>query len=395
MRWNKYLPFAIIYFFLNIVALPFGLTYTALLAPFFYAWILFRRKKELLLPFIAVFLPFVIAHFWIVGVNSKEYVITLLNIMAIYIFGQAFYTWLKLDTEKEKVFKTLLVINIILCLIGIVVYFTPASGIFWIQQNFTGTVKDFRRLKMFTYEASHYALMFTPLFLFYFLQYIFGKNRINTYWLLFMLFVPFILSFSIGVIGCLVAAGFITFLIHFRDLHTKRRIVNGFITTGLILTALFVVLFVFFRDNPIFVRLGNIISGNDTSAMGRTRNAFVLAGKILEENNSYWGIGIGQLKLVGEDLIRVYYLYYDNTPVAIPNAAAETLILFGWVGFIARILIQVSLFYITKVWTNYYRLMLFLFIFLYQFTGSFITNTAEYVIWIMAFTNAFPAFDVK
>jgi hypothetical protein len=38
--------------------------------------------------------------------------------------------------------------------------------------------------------------------------------------------------------------------------------------------------------------------------------------------------------------------------------------------------------------------MLFIFIFVYQFTGSFITNLAEYVIWILAFTNAFPQFDV-
>jgi hypothetical protein len=155
------------------------------------------------------------------------------------------------------------------------------------------------------------------------------------------------------------------------------------------------VLLIFFRDNPIFVRLGNIFSWNDTSAIGRTEDAFVLARKLLEEKNPYWGIGIGQLKLVGVGIIRAYYLYYDSTSIAIPNAAAETLALFGWIGFTARILIQLSLFFVTRVWTNYYRLMLFLFIFLYQFTGSFITNTAEYVIWIMAFTNAFPAFDVR
>jgi hypothetical protein len=47
------------------------------------------------------------------------------------------------------------------------------------------------------------------------------------------------------------------------------------------------------------------------------------------------------------------------------------------------------------VWTNYYRLLLFLFVFIYQFTGSFITNVAEYVIWILAFTNTFHQFDVK
>jgi hypothetical protein len=394
MNNYRYLPFAIIYFFLNIVALPFGLTYTALLAPVLYVWILLKRKNEILLPFIALLLPFVIAHIWIVGVELQAYVITFLNLMAIYIFGQAFYTWLKTDNEKEKIFKILLQINIFLCVLAIGFYFTPAAGIFWIQQNITSGVSDFLRLKMLTYEASYYALVFTPLFLFYFLGYILMQNTIRSWWLLIMLFVPFILSFSIGVIGCLIAAGFITFFIHFRRLHTKRRIVNAFITTGFVMAVTAVVLFVFFRDNPLFIRLENIFSGNDTSAMGRTSDAFVLARKLLEEKNSYWGIGIGQLKFVGNDIIRAYYLYYNNTPVAIPNAAAETLALFGWIGLIARILIQLSLFFVTRVWTNYYRLMLFLFIFLYQFTGSYITNVAEYVIWILAFTNAFPAFDV-
>ena len=54
---NKYLPFACIYFFINSLALPFGLTYTSLLAPFFYIWILIVRKKEIVLPFIAILLP--------------------------------------------------------------------------------------------------------------------------------------------------------------------------------------------------------------------------------------------------------------------------------------------------------------------------------------------------
>jgi hypothetical protein len=80
---------------------------------------------------------------------------------------------------------------------------------------------------------------------------------------------------------------------------------------------------------------------------------------------------------------------------SIPNAAAETLAIFGWAGLILRIGIELFFFFLTKVWTNYYRLLLFLFVFIYQFTGSFITNVAEYVIWILAFTNVFHQFDVK
>ncbi|MGZ5135232.1 MAG: hypothetical protein ACXWCG_08785, partial [Flavitalea sp.] len=51
-------------------------------------------------------------------------------------------------------------------------------------------------------------------------------------------------------------------------------------------------------------------------------------------------------------------------------------------------------FFKTKVWSNYYRLSLFLFIFIYQFTGSYLTNIAEYVIWILAFhPGLFTEFD--
>ena len=93
-------------------------------------------------------------------------------------------------------------------------------------------------------------------------------------------------------------------------------------------------------------------------------------------------------------MIRDYYGYgLDTTRVAIPNAAAETLAIFGWVGFALRILVECLLFLSTKVWSNYFRLLLFVFAFVYQFTGSFITNIAEYVIWIMAFTRVFVEFE--
>jgi len=123
--------------------------------------------------------------------------------------------------------------------------------------------------------------------------------------------------------------------------------------------------------------------------------AVILAKKLLKETNEYWGVGIGQIKLAGADIIRSYYLYYSDEVVGIPNAAAETLAMFGWVGFLFRLSIEVFLFFYTKVWNNYYRLLLFLFMFIYQFTGSFITNAGEYVIWILAFTNVFKQFDVK
>lgn len=386
---------SILYFFFNTIGLPLGLTYMSLLAPLLYFWVIKKRKKELLLPLLLLLLPFIVLHALEGDTDKQRYVIALLNIIAVYIFCQAFYTWLVTERQKEKIFSRLILLNTILCVIATGFYFTPYSDLFWIEQALTDNVSGFRRLKMFTYEASYYALLFVPLFLFYFIRYtlhLTGKRRAG---LLFMLFLPLVLSFSIGVILCLLAAGFLTLLIHYASLHTRRRVVNGFITFGIGAIVVFAVTYVFFRDNPLFLRLENILAGRDTSSTGRTAEAFILAQKILAEHNSWWGIGPGQLSLAGDDIIRGYYLYHHTTPVAIPNAAAETLVLFGWTGFSLRFLLQLFLFWYTKVWTNYYRLLLFLFIFLFQFMGSYITNMAEYVIWILAFTNAFPALDVK
>jgi len=392
---SKFLPFAIIYFFLNTVGLPFGITWMALLAPFFYVWVLLQRKKEILLPFLALLLPFMIMHIAVVGVDLKTYALSLANLTMVYIFCQAFYTFLKTCHDPEKIFRKILYINFACCLIGVIFYFTPWDGLFWIQQELTKGVKEFRRLKLFTYEASYYATLFVPIFFFYLLQYVFMQNTIKNYWLLPMLFLPFILSFSLGVISASILSGVIATIFHFRSLLVKRRVINLVINIGVISASIILILVLFFRDNPLFTRLLNIFEGTDTSAKGRTADSFILAMQMLEEKNQYWGIGIGHVKIVGQDILRGYYLYTDDFVATIPNAMAETLAIFGWLGLMAKLVIEIALFFYTRVWTNYYRLMLFFFIFIYQFTGSFITNMAEYAIWILAFTNVFRQFDVK
>jgi len=354
-----------------------------------------KKKQEIIFPFLLCLLPFIVAHLNLAALDRMQYLITMANLLTVYIFAQAFHTWLKTDPQKERTLRLLLYTNALLCLLAILFYFTPFQSLFWSRQNLTSDVNDFLRLKMFTYEPSYYALLFVPLFLYFFLQYVFRQNQLSGRLLLPMLFLPFILSFSIGVIGCLLAAGFCCWIIRFPRLYRNRRIVNGFINLLFITVVLLVAAGIFFPDNPLFIRIENILSGNDSSAEGRTADAFIIAGRLLEQGNPYWGIGAGQLELAGADLIRGYYLYYHTTAVAIPNAAAETLVLFGWLGFGVRMGIECLLFAITKPWKNYYRLTIFFFVFFYQFTGSYITNVAEYVLWILAFTNAFPAFNVS
>ncbi|HTE26593.1 hypothetical protein [Flavitalea sp.] len=395
MKISKYLPFAIVYFFFNSFGLPFGLTFTTLLAPLFYYYILITRKKDVYLPFLFCFIVYYLiqSHY---GVDDTAYLVSFLNLSGVYIFGQAFYTFLKEVKDPEFIFTKLLRINFILCLVAIPVYFTSFQDLLWIKQDLTEGIDDFRRLKMFTYEASYYATVMVPLFFFFLLQIILKQNRINTILLLAMIALPYVLSFSLGVMSCIALSLMITYVAHFRSLTRKRMVLNIITTAAILSVIIFLIAIIFFPENPLFVRIENILSDKDSSGRGRTYEAFKLALMILDQREEFWGIGPGQIKFLGAEIIRDFYLYPLNlTGMSIPNATAETLVIFGYFGLFLRIAIELCLFFATKVWNNYFQLLLFCFIFIYQFTGSFTTNTAEYVIWILAFTHAFPQFDIK
>src|SRR5258705_9650092 len=212
MRINKYLPFALIYFFLNSAGLPFGLTFTALLAPFFYTWILLNRKKEVILPFLTVLAPFIIIQLLYHDVVRKVYFISLLNLLVVYIFCQAVYTFLKICKDLERIFRQILYINIVFCFIAILFYFTPWYEFLWYEKDLTSGVSVFGRIKRLTYEPSYYATLFTPIFCFFFLQYQFRQNKIRGWKLLPMLFLPYLLSISFGVVGALFLSGVLVFL---------------------------------------------------------------------------------------------------------------------------------------------------------------------------------------
>ena len=396
VRFNKYLPFALLYFFLNAAGLPFGLTYMTILSPLLYYWVVQQRGKEIFWPFLLVLAPFAAAQLLFNDVKLQAYLVSFLNLAAVYIFCQAFYTFLSQCRNKENIFRILMVTNFALCLIAIPFYFSEYFSIFWIEQELTKGVNDFRRLKMFTYEASYYATLFVPLFLFFFLRLVLGSNRLNAWLLIPALILPLLLSFSLGVMAALALSLVLLLLIHFRRLLIKRRVRHLLVLSLLALFGTALVLIFFFPDNTLLFRLENVLAGKDSSGRGRTYEAFDLAFLMLDGRADLWGIGLGQIKVIGIEIIRDFYLYpMDHTIFAIPNATAETLAIFGTAGLALRLIVQVFLFFYTRVWTSYYRLAMFLFIFIYQFTGSFLTNHAEYVIWILAFTEVFPEFRVN
>ena len=358
-------------------------------------WVLLVRKKETLTPFLVALAPFIIVQLLYPDVVRKIYFISLLNLLLVYIFCQAVYTFFKVCKEPEKIFRQILGINFIFCLIAIIFYFTPWYELLWYEKDLTAGVNVFRRMSLLTYEPSYYATLFAPIFCFFFLQYLFRQNKIRGWKLLPMLFLPYLLSLSFGVIGALLIAGILVYLIYFVRLTSKRRVFHCAMVTGSFSLIAISMFYFFFGNVPLVLRFVNIFSGNDLSGRARTVDSFIIAKNLLGEDHKWFGIGFGQIKLKGASFIQEYYMYVKDFVPTIPNAMAETWTVFGWTGMLVRLFIEIFLFFHTKVWNNYYRLWLFFFIFIYQFTGSFITNIAEYVIWIVAFTNVFPQFAVK
>ncbi|HEX2548555.1 MAG TPA: hypothetical protein VHM20_01915 [Gammaproteobacteria bacterium] len=386
LRFNKFLPIAIIYFFFNSFLLPHGLLYTTLLTPFFFLWL---YKKEIF-PAISYFflfsLPFLVIHF-VSGVEILPYIKSYLLLFSVFIFCMAFFQFLKECQTLTLIYKDILIINIFFVFIAIIALFIPfLKNSFWYSNAITSGIQKIDRLKMLTYEPSYYSILFVPIALYYFLKMLFFRSN-NTLLNIIFIALPMILSLSFGILLGLAITVILLFLSDINLFTYKRKfpaLIIGLFVLGLVA---FLILLQFFPDNVFFLRVSNVFSGKDTSFNGRTFDSFFLGWKIAAKKSVLFGAGLGQVKSLGLDLFKDFYNYTNFTEeeIGIPNSLGDTLAIFGVSGVLLRLSIEILFFFKTKVYSNYLRLSLFIFAFIYQFTGSFITNIAEYIIWIMAF----------
>jgi hypothetical protein len=394
MKINKYRPFAFIYFFLNSVGLPTGLLYTTILSPLFYAWLAQQNKGSFIKWFFLLLSPFVLVHFFY-GVDTYTYLKSTALLLSVYIFGYAAYYFVNTYEGMEGILKKLLVTNFTLTLVAIIAYFTPLKTTFWTISDISTGMTNFSRLSLFTYEPSYYSTLLIPLFVFFFLEFL-KETKLSNFYKLMMIVLPLALSFSLGVLASLAMAMIVFFLFNMLRINPKKKII--WFTTILLLTGSIsiIILLILYPQNPLFERIYNVFEGTDTSGRGRTTEAFLLAYQIAELKSVWWGVGLGQIKIVGNNIIRTFYnlpLNDYSFSVRIPCAFAETLAVFGIIGSFVRIFTQIYCFFKEKVIYNYYQTILFLFIFVYQFTGSYFTNVAELIIWILCFSNIFKKFD--
>lgn len=376
--------------------LPKGLLYTTVLSPLFYYNTLRAGRKTYLQYFSMFLVVYDLIHLYH-GVDLKSFLISNLLFILTYFCVISFYHFVNNYEKLPKLFKEILLFNALLAFIAIPFFFAPRmyQEWFWYINKLTKGFDGFPRLALFTYEASYYSLLLIPVLYYYIFKVIF-KDIQNHPWLtLLLISVPMLMSLSFGVIGASVLTLLIMCLVFSKRLFKYKRPFIIISASFAIVIIFLAVLWLWFPGNAFFARLENIFAGTDTSTNGRTKDSFTMAWRIADMKSIYFGAGLGQIKIMATEMVHRYYNYWGIFPrYDIPNAMGETLAIFGIVGVAARIFLEVWLFFKTKVFTNYYRLALFIFVFIYQFTGSFITNTVEYVIWILAFSNVFQQFNI-
>ena len=387
---------AYLYFFFNSVGLKGGLLYTNILSPFFLVWIYNKGFIRYLIYPLLIVLPFSIIHY-MMGVDLKTFVISHILFASTTIFVLSAYIYISRYSSLKDLIRKILIFNFILILIAIPFYFMDYSyqKLFWYTNLFT-TQNPFTRLSLLTFESSYYALLLIPIAYYFLFEIGFNKKLKNKRMILLIVILPFLLSLSFGVLGGTIITAVIMAWFN-RHLFVKHRALFNLMAAIIVLTVLTaIILFIFFPTSLPVVRITNIFMGYDTSSRGRTVEAFQIAWLVACKKSIWFGCGLGQVKLLLPDIMHTHFAYWGKLDVyRIPNTFAETLAIFGIMGIIVRFTVIFYLFFKTGVNKNYLQLSLFLFIFIYQFTGSYITNIVEYVIWIFAFTNICPEFNVN
>lgn len=391
--------FAILLFFFNSALLGGKLSLVLLLSPL-WLYLCQASKAGLNKGILAVSILLILyipIHFYVGLESAWDYFRSLLMILSLILFINAAIYYLKLEQHQlDGIFRQILIINTLLTVLSIAFLFIPSlKPITWYVMSISEGIAPMPRLKLFTPEASHYSLIFSPIFIYFTLRWLLFRMK-KPLLTLFMICIPLILSFSLGVLAVLFISLLLLFTLKYRSwfkpVLPPVRLLLVLIGLGFLLLLIYYV----FPENPLYTRLENLLEGTDTSGRGRTYEAFILADKIAALKSKLWGIGPGQLKLIGREIIVQFY-YYTGIPevVRIPNASAETIACYGYIGFAIRLLIEWILFVKTKVWNNPFRLWLFLFLFIYQLTGSYITNAYEYILWILAFSPIFKDMNQK
>ncbi len=390
-----FLPLIVLYFFFNNTFLPEGLLYTGLLTPVFLYYLYKKAEMKAFLKWSFLLILPVGFHLYL-GIDTKTYLVSTILILSAWIFlFAALEATREIGSEMETFFRKILLFNALFVSFALLLLAFPAVQDFcWYSKPISAGIPAFPRLKLFAYEPSHYGLLLSPVFLFYTLKLIMGKTKHKLLYAL-GIGIPLLLSLSFGILGAMIMALLVVIVIHYKKLP-RLSFLSGLFGVLSLLVIVLVATWLW-PDNPVSIRLSNIFTGTDTSANGRLFDSFMFATDLVVNYQAWFGVGPGQVKILAHDLIISHYQYSGELAevVRIPNSMAEMLAIYGWYGFVVKIGLEIYFFIKLRIHKNMFSLTLFIFIFIYQFTGSFMMNIAEIGIWVLVFAGRFDTFDKK
>jgi hypothetical protein len=379
-------------FFFNRVGLPFGLSFDMILAPFFLYTIFKEFNQSTLYKAIGILLVFGIIHAFL-GVNYTAFFVSNVVFLALIIGVICFYQRAKQIDYFEEIILRITQLNVVFTIIALATLFFLKSTYLWYLVPYTSNAEALPRLKLFTEEASHYSFLLLPVF-YYWLYQLLAQFNWRTFGYLMSIIISLILSFSLGVLSIIAITLILVLMLYSRSILSHQRYRKFLLILLFILVTIGLLLAFFFPINPLTIRINNLINGQDTSGRGRTYESFEIAWRVLQLNYPLIGIGLGQFKLIGRDVLLFYYKYHTIPAVVrLPNALAETLVSFGVLGAVLRIFLQIYWGIKAAIFQNVFQTSLFISLFIYQFTGGFLFHSFEYYYWILAFIPVFKSFD--
>jgi hypothetical protein len=379
IRYHKYLVITCLFFFVNALwFFPHGLLVTSVLSPFLYLWLLRRRHRFVLEKFFAVLFPFALVDV-IQKVNHravKDLAISALLLLTVYATVYAFAVAIKEMHNLDRLITTIIWINFWFALIGIIARFTPAYQIMWSIPSESMSATRSERFRGLTYEPSYYATLMTPLVLYAYWMVVKKRNWINIR-LLIATLIPFAMALSFGAIGAMAASLVVCYLYLGRGLTRYKWIAGGVMAVSM-------AFFILPSTSHIKKRIVAVATGNDNSVNIRSVQSYVAAWGMARSSDIWFGAGLGESKDYGHTFVTWNQQGIANA--SLPSTVATDLGELGLFGIALRFMAEIYLFIKTRPDRDPYRLSLFIWVFLYQFAGSFDSNVAEYVIWVLAFS---------
>lgn len=374
------IPYFVLFEIFNFALLPEGLLYTTILCPLLFLFLYRLKRLKTLLFLVVLIFPFVLAHFFLNDLRLLDYFQSSFLMISVYIAVLTAVTLLRIHKDPARIFATIILLTVCFTGLAIILKAAGVGTLLWSEGTVTKGAEITTRLRLLTYEPSFLATLLVP-FMGYGIGVLALKRNFYNVLLFLGALTPFMLSGSMGVISTFIFSVCLTTIIFARKVFSSPlTILSGLVACSLAIGVLS-------TENPVSYRIGNVIDGSDSSGRNRTLESPIVAYKIADSTSLYFGAGLGQPKHLAAYFFDEFWPGLDRTRLT--NSVADTLATFGILGVCIRLTIEMVLFFSTKVHRSFFRTLLFFHAFFYQFTGSFLTNVAEYFIWALAFTPVF------